>query len=1485
VTAKQAASERRDCPYFGLDFYDEECGDWFFGRDPECDRIITNLRGARLTLLHADSGVGKSSLLRAGVAARLATTADLSLARRGRARFVPVVFSAWKDEPVAGLIKAIATAVERFTPAGSAPELSRESSLTDAIVVAAAAIDGTLLLILDQFEEYFVYTAAEPTRGRFANELSRVINDTELPAHVLISIREDGYAGLGDLFKGRLANVYGNYLDVAYLDRASAAEAIRRPLLEVYNRQPDVEPVEIEPQLVEAVLDQVRAGGEPVPGQPPVAGTDGASDDHVATPVLQLVMEAIWRQERREGSPVLRLVTLERLEGVAHILDAHLADALGALTEDQRHVALDAFDHLVTPSGGKIAESIPDLAARTSQPEAGLGEVLIALDRARILRPVPAPPGRDPVRFRRYEIFHDVLAPAINRAIATRAEERLERERNEAVERVRLERRRVHRAQLLAAIACVLLVVAVVGVVYALHQRQHAVDDQHSAQSAEGAASAQQLLGSDPQLATAVALRALQLHRSPAAEAALRAAVPLLQLRRTLTLPAPVEAVAYSPDGSTIAVANSAGTVELLNARTRRRLASFGGRSNATLRTMSFDPDGRLIATGYGDGTVRIWSVGDRKEVGGPLAVDPGYAVRRICFDPDGTKLAVAADTDARIFDLRTRTALLVIHDPGYQLVDDVDWSPSGAELLTAGASGTAHLWNATTGAQLKPALNHGVYLDSARFSRNGNRIVTAANDGTADVWNAQTHRRIDRLRSPAALVGAVFSPNGRSIATMDDNGTTQIWPADNGSSAPAALRPPGQLSPPMALAYSPDGRSLVIGGADGRVRIWDTRSYHQLAVLPRLGGANPATSVSYSGDGHWLLAGSAGGTAREWNAATGQVRVTVASPDKDAINAVSVTNHGERFLTANADGHAYEWDPRTAKITGTISDPQARAFDSIEYDPIDPHLVLTAAAYDYARVWSLPSGRPFRTILIPPAKGVDGAAFNEDGSLVLTSTINGVVRAWRNVGGFSFGPLGLVPYALPVGSTIKAGGRSTGHTAAFDPSGTLAVVAGDAGTARVWSIASGREIGQPMTEPGNASINDVHFVTEGYRVLTASSDGTARIWDWATGQQLVALVGDGGPLRAAVLSPGGAEVATAGGDGAVRVWDARPSEQVGPGIFEPGGGGLFSSFFDPAGAKVVTAGPDGIARVWSVTDQRELDRPLREPHKHELVSAVFDPTGTHVLTASHDGAARSWNVRTGRVERTFGKPGAGELADAVYSPDGRYVLLAYQVDSGQDPGTTQVYDVRTGNRIGRPIRDPNDQSMTWAAFSADGSEIVTADVSGTAYLWSARPNADGKYREIGAPLTEPGGQPLGRVWFDPSPHSPLLVTSSTDGTARVWNRNTGTQLGVIAEPGHSPIWNAALGPNGWLLTASGDGTARIWNWRTGQQLTEFAVGDHVYDAEFSRDGKFVTTASAGGAAQIFSTALAGPTSTVESIARRRDPMRLTAAQVRAYLH
>ena len=205
MTMDEEAVEPRDCPYMGLDYYHEESAAWFFGRKADSSKIITNLQGARLTLLHAESGVGKSSLLRAGVAWRLRRLAHSQLPSGGELD-IPVVFSSWKDEPVRALVDAIDTAIDPFLAGRAKPRLPADQ-LDAAIGAASNAVDACLLIMLDQFEEYLLYRSREPAAERFVDELARCVNRADLPVNFLIAIREDAYAGLGDLFKGRIAKL------------------------------------------------------------------------------------------------------------------------------------------------------------------------------------------------------------------------------------------------------------------------------------------------------------------------------------------------------------------------------------------------------------------------------------------------------------------------------------------------------------------------------------------------------------------------------------------------------------------------------------------------------------------------------------------------------------------------------------------------------------------------------------------------------------------------------------------------------------------------------------------------------------------------------------------------------------------------------------------------------------------------------------------------------------------------------------------------------------------------------------------------------------------------------------------------------------------------------------------------------------------------------------------------------------------------------
>ena len=374
-------------PYQGLNHYEEQDAPFFFGREVERDLVVANLLAARLTLLYGQSGVGKSSLLLAGAVPLLRETPDLAV----------VSFRSWGGDPEAGLSAAIRAAAGLGLAA-------RESRLADTIAAATGQAGRDLVIILDQFEEYFVYHPREDG-GAFAVEFPRALSQRELPVSFLISIREDALARL-DRFKGRIPDLFGNYLRLDRLDRQAGNDAIVQPLREYERRTADGARVDIEPQLVEAVLDQVRVGNVQL-GQTGEGVIDGGTrESRIEAPFLQLVLTRLWEEEKAAGSPVLRLETLDRLGGAKRIVPDHLNAAMAELSPAERHLAARMFRFLVTPSGTKIAHHVVDLAAYA---EATVDEVEPLLDRlsgqqARILR--SAGEGR-------FEIYHDVLAAAI----------------------------------------------------------------------------------------------------------------------------------------------------------------------------------------------------------------------------------------------------------------------------------------------------------------------------------------------------------------------------------------------------------------------------------------------------------------------------------------------------------------------------------------------------------------------------------------------------------------------------------------------------------------------------------------------------------------------------------------------------------------------------------------------------------------------------------------------------------------------------------------------------------------------------------------------------------------------------------------------------------------------------------------------------------------------------------------------------------------
>ena len=212
-----------DRPYTGLMPFSERQAPFFFGRDDERKIVTANLLASRLTVLYGPSGVGKSSLLNAGVACHLRRLAQQNLQEFGTPEFSVIVFGAWRDDPRCGLARVLSQQVSEDIPGRLAEKLDRVSS----------RLDCDLLIILDQFEEYFLYHTNEDCKDGFATEFAEAVNQS-VRTSFLISIREDSLAKL-DRFEGAIPGILGNRLRVDHLGLHAAREAIQKPL-EEFNR-------------------------------------------------------------------------------------------------------------------------------------------------------------------------------------------------------------------------------------------------------------------------------------------------------------------------------------------------------------------------------------------------------------------------------------------------------------------------------------------------------------------------------------------------------------------------------------------------------------------------------------------------------------------------------------------------------------------------------------------------------------------------------------------------------------------------------------------------------------------------------------------------------------------------------------------------------------------------------------------------------------------------------------------------------------------------------------------------------------------------------------------------------------------------------------------------------------------------------------------------------------------------------------------------
>lgn len=393
-----------------------------------------------------------------------------------------------------------------------------------------------------------------------------------------------------------------------------------------------------------------------------------------------------------------------------------------------------------------------------------------------------------------------------------------------------------------------------------------------------------------------------------------------------------IQSVAFSPDGSLLAVGSKNGTVKLWRAATTAAATVV----HAPLTTfenwvdvVTFSPDGRTLAAGSADNSLLTWSVGTWVQ---DRAFPHAGPVTGIAFFADRSGvLSASADGAGHLWRL-----------PGPALtgtkgkVFSLSVSASGV-LAVAAATQTAamRLWvtaepQARQVAQINAPGN--LTLDGAgAISRDGRYLAGADHTATLPLWDiADPHRPqlLATLTGPRTVIESIaFSPDSRLLAAGGDDNAIHLWDLSD-PARPKALRAlTGHTSFVLNIAFSPDGRTLASAGADKTVRLWDVGTpavAHPLVTIKAFTGY--AASVAFSPDGALLAAGSAqDNTVRLWNVHDPAQPHPLGVPLTDARNTifgVAFSPDSRMLAAGSADRTVRLWnitDPRHASLTATL--------------------------------------------------------------------------------------------------------------------------------------------------------------------------------------------------------------------------------------------------------------------------------------------------------------------------------------------------------------------------------------------------------------------------------------------------------------------------------------------------------------------------------------------------------------------------------------
>lgn len=1065
------------CPYPGLASFRAQDARWFFGRERAVAELLGLLADPRTAgrpaMVIGPSGIGKSSLLRAGLAAAVARGALPDGAERRPGQ----------------------RAVLYMTPTARPSEELRVRS-------EECSPDSCGLLIVDQFEELFTLCPDEGERKRFVQELCSRAADG-LP--VAVGLRADFY-GHCLAHPPLLAALQARALPLAPMGDQELRQAITDPAVAAGLR--------LEPGLVEVLLRDLGAGGS------------GACETG-ALPLLSHALRATWLQrvdstltvagyERSGGVHGAVAATAERVHARLSIHQQEVARRLllnlvhvGEGREDTRNRC--ARDELVGLTAAGVAGA--RTAEVTTVLEAFTGARLLTTDADHVEISHEAllsawPRLRewiegDRARLRLQQRFTDaarlwheegqdsslLLRGARLATISEWLEDRAGvRPALRPLEQVFLracrtfeeserstERRRNRRLRQLVAGLAVLLVLALASGVFAVHKSLEAEQRTAESQTLERTTlagllsnEAVRLARSRPEVSAFLAATAYRLRHTPQSLGALLS-TQAQGFEGRLSTPSHQEmlwSTALSDDSRVLASSDYLGRAVFWDVRRRKPIHVIDGLPEK-LHAVAVSPDGsRVVGIGYG-GTLRVWDTWSGRELGRAAVAPPGSPARGgLEFSRDGRTVAVAgAGVQLFLVDGLRKVGSLTSSAP----VKGLALSPGGRTVAGAGWDGRVRIWQRNGPTEPVRELDTGAeHLSDVDFSEDGALLAAAGDDGVVRMWHTSDWSPSGVLAGHHGEVwDLAFRPDSLVLATAGEDQQVVLWDV-RARRRLTSLR--GHSAAVHSLAFSRDGL-LASGGSDMGIALWDTTGW--------FGNGCPSShekpgAAAYAPGGPVLSEGA----TIVFRASTRCL--TLRMPPGPVYGLA----HGGPLLAAGGDAGAFRvWDLRNSTGGPYRLDPDDHP-EEYRYQyaaAVAPNgnQVAVGGYSNKIRAWSMASSGRTRPLGTWQATGTVWALSFDPRRPTLAIGADHVVE--------------IVPLTRRATPRRFASFSATVTALAHDSRGRLLAVGTDEGAVELWNIPTQRRLLTLSTFQG--PVRALHFAPDGERIAVVGEYGAARWW------------------------------------------------------------------------------------------------------------------------------------------------------------------------------------------------------------------------------------------------------------------------------------------------------------------------------------------------------------------------------------------------------